>query len=1237
MKKIILFLITLGSVIKIYSQGVDIVTPQQSPFNSGQNVEGWVQGSVNEPTGKVVFSLPLASINARTVSYKVALGYSGQLAFEAGQKTSRHVPTGIAGVGFSMTVPKIVADHKNTATKEDDTFYLQDGMTNSKLMCTSRTDITGPLHRGNVIWEFEAEKYTPWKIQYYKSMGDIVNGVIVQVPLDYWKVTTDKGLVYYYGQTQNARENMVAWGNWIGDSKKTGGKRATIAWNLSSITDQWNNNLSFEYELQESTIGGVKQTEASYTKRIRSSTGEKIEFTYGNKLSVEFYEPHKEQAEPDAYQERYEEKYLQSVASYDSANSLIYKQVLDYFVSPNTKSDRKRYLQSIAQENKDGEVLPGKRFEYHTQGDFQGGIHKIHYPLGGSVTYTYKNDVLFKNTANRHTRTRPDNTGYTYHSMVVKDNYIIELYKSESKVGDKHRFKVNRSTWTGTQWKEEEYVLPYTIKDNPPNETLFDLQTVFGKDYYGFLFRDGDNVTVNLFHLLPNGRDWASYITFLTVGGQPKLLSGDKFVAVGSYHNGKLHTYTWNGVSSWDSHTIEQGSGEYFYGATNNYILALNEDGGSDMLTGRIHEDNYYIHYLDIENKWKTKTWSASADPYIHGIEKVSYFYPENAMSAFVPHDNPELFLRWDTNYNLLRPDDKLGYYPDEFPIVPTYSGMHVLQSHFYQNPVKYARFNGVDWKIGNLPDGFGRNYAKPSYGEDITLFQGYRGIRYIGYAQYLPNSDSWVVDTDKTKYTSNQSGSFKINGITDKFMILGNRIYTKSNYSRFGHYEDILGYMNTFTYTDALSKAFVELEHVSNGSKIGRLYYINKENDKISYIDLGAKNHLEGYPKLGGRTPFLSTKSMLLKHKNNSFFKYKYRIIEDQIDNDVVNVVVDLVEINNGNGDIRKTKYEYSGASPSSDNTSVFYDTVTIQNIGHGAGNIGKVEKVFNNGAIDVRMAGLLTIERVRGLPGTTSTTKTNTWRLYTKPSGSYVVKLTKQVDEQYFANRIRTTTENTYSPPYYFNTKTKRTNSAGALEETITKYAYEQYPFMSSKNYLSQPYEVTGKLNGKITSVGRTIWNQNSGGKVYASQIWSGTSQANLRKTYEVTRISNYGQVEESNNGKGQYNTVLYGNNYKYPVASFSNVRYNTVVANLDVSIAAMQSLSFSSLKTELSKLYSKLPNAMTEITLYDAQGKVQKRIDNRQEEMNYFYDNFNRLDYTTDHNNKVLKKNVYHYKVD
>ena len=72
-KQLLLLLVIAITNILPAQQGVDIVPPQQASFSAGKNIEGWVQGSVNEPTSKVT-AVPL-----KELMYQYTLGVKTRL------------------------------------------------------------------------------------------------------------------------------------------------------------------------------------------------------------------------------------------------------------------------------------------------------------------------------------------------------------------------------------------------------------------------------------------------------------------------------------------------------------------------------------------------------------------------------------------------------------------------------------------------------------------------------------------------------------------------------------------------------------------------------------------------------------------------------------------------------------------------------------------------------------------------------------------------------------------------------------------------------------------------------------------------------------------------------------------------------------------------------------------------------------------------------------------------------
>jgi hypothetical protein len=1210
MKKIPLYLAVFLSC-SIYAQdAVDIGTPTNAPFNLGNDIQGAIQNSVNEVTGKVTLSVPLAAIASGSgVSYSISLGYNGANSFKNGQQTNKYSPTSVVGVGWSIGTPKIVVDNKETGTRDDDVFYLLDGATNTKLICTNR----GITANGSV-WEFQTEKYALWKIKFYYSNSNI----------DHWEIIKEDGLTYYFGKpnAQEARENILRFGNWIGSSNNFfGSTKQTITWNLYKIEDQWGNNLVFEYDTVEQGTAPFLQTEASYLKKVISSNGANIQLTYGTKDADEYYEPHQETAEPDAYQERYEKKYLQSVSSYNTEEELVSKYDLGHTLN-GMGLNKKRYLTSLTQTSYKGstnEALPPQEFEYHDTGIYKGGIKTVTYPTGGSVTYNYNNKLLFTNTFNMLETPFVFPGGYEYYSTYVSDNYSLFVLRTSNAVtGDKYRFKFYRFWWNGEKWERNEFTFPYLIEDfNTVNAggPLKDFYAVLERDFYGFAIDRGTVANIYLFSLNKDGRTWNYYTHSANIGsGNPSFLSGNDFAALACHETGNLYTYTKNGTS-WKTKTISQGSGqEYYYAATENYIMALDEDGYSsgDMVTGQQHSDYYYMHYLDAEKQWQTKSWSAAADPYISGISDPSYLYPSNSIIGFMADNNPEFFLRWDTNYNLTSVDNVLGSYNDVLPMQPVANNMLTLYNSWYKCALKSARFNGIGWSINTLPSSSSTYYAKLNFGEDLMTFQNHPTISGIGYNLYNPNTNTWSYGSIGNTPSSGQSTS----AINKDFTVAGNYIYERLNQTASNPFSQIgiLQGNNTFSHSDGLSHSFVRQDNINKGSFL----YIDKNTGLLETIDLGDKEHLSGTTKIGGYTPFMSPNAIWL---SDDFIwtttQYFYRIIDDKLDGDVHDIVVNHIDINDDNGGLRKVQYTYNKPKPSPDNSTTYYGEVIIENKGIGTGNIGKVKKIFNNGEADLLMAGLPIEIHILDANNNLLKKTINIWKktysyVYNSLGNlidrSYYIRATG-TKEELFLNGTSVISESTSS----YNTKglkssTISTDSKGKTIQQNIYYAHDQYTFVNDKNMMSFPYKTITKVNGQVVNVEESKW-VNDNGKVYINENWSGPSVNDLRLNSQISKVETEGNVVENNNGKGLYNAVLYGYDNLHEVATISNAKYQDVIDELDVAYAQLQDLGTSGLKAELLKLYDRLPNSFISLSFYDDNGRVISRINERKEESHVY----------------------------
>lgn len=1224
----------------MYAQeAADIVMPKDSPFQLGGNTEGVIQNSVNESTGKVAFSTPLTKITANNLSYPVSLSYNGGLALKTAKNTNEYNPTGVVGLGFDMVVPKIIADYKGTATVEDDTYYLHFGGSN-KLICTDKSSY-------NV--KFKAENYNNWDIFYDKNSK-------------YWTIIKEDGVVYRFGASNNRARAMIStWGNWIGDSTNNPTGSIPIEWYLYSISDQWNNQLNFVYEKVEGKQNTSQKyyfhTEAMYIKEINSTGGSKIVFTYGDKLVDEYFEPHTEKNEPDAYQEKYDKKYLQRIESFNSNDKLIHRHTLIYetlhysYPIDAKQYRRKRYLKEITEANSLGVKMPSQKFDYHTSGDFNGSIDLITYPMGGSVKYNYTKKNLFYNGPNSFTGTQPNTSNYTYEALCVKDGYTLKLFRAENEdSGGKYQYKVIRYQWIGSSWIANEFLFPKLIKPKEGYEDLDEMKMVFRDGFYGFLFFDRatDKGDLYLFSLDANGNTWNedSYTNidvYAASGEDPVLLTGNNFVAVAPRKGGLLYTYVLKN-NGWATKTINQNGGEYFYGATNNFILSLNEDGGVDMVTNNTESDVYYLHYLDLEQNWQTKSWTSIMLSNLSHIVKASRFYPNNSMAAFVADSNPEYFLRWNTNYNLIGIDDELGGYDDRSPVYPSSNSMFTMEIWGSKN-IKSSVFNGLNWNVKSLSS---ENSYSTSYGENLVIS---RDGDKMDYTRYNPNTNNWTdgVFSATHPWYFNTVGT---NSIANKFFLVGNRIYSKKFNSVFTEYFEFLEELdddNTFSYSNGRNHIFVKQEVPNTIGSVNsysfqksELFFMDKTTSGLASIDLGANYHMKNsYLKFGGHTPFLSGNTIYLRDvgTSTSFTPLLYRIIEDEINNWVTDIVASSITIDNAKNIQRKIEYTFEDFHFLANETT-FYGKTTIAHKGLGSANNGKIVKYFDNGKIDMRFLGFTKEVKVLDANSSTEirsvfTPELNSRYYYNSQNiniGCAFYTSTESKWERRFleiAEYIDTSEDYTYDM-YGSLIKTEKTNSLGYLEEVETIYATDS--FLRDKNMHNKPKKIIQKNDNLISSTIEIKW-KTEGGKVYPYQNWAGVATTKLQK--EVTKIDDKGRVLEENNGKGIYSVNLIGYNHRYPVAEIGNTTYANVIANLDVSYTVLQTLTTALLKTELLKLYDKMPKATFSLAFYDDYGNLINKVDSRKEELYYYYDGNQRLSYTTDGAGNILEKKEYHYK--
>ena len=100
------------------------VAANRNAFSLASNDLRSLQNSVNLFTGQVAFPLNLLDVGAiGGVSYPITINYSSAVDKQV-STWNKEVPNSTVGLGWSMSVPRIIVDNKSTGTREDDDFYI---------------------------------------------------------------------------------------------------------------------------------------------------------------------------------------------------------------------------------------------------------------------------------------------------------------------------------------------------------------------------------------------------------------------------------------------------------------------------------------------------------------------------------------------------------------------------------------------------------------------------------------------------------------------------------------------------------------------------------------------------------------------------------------------------------------------------------------------------------------------------------------------------------------------------------------------------------------------------------------------------------------------------------------------------------------------------------------------------------------------------------------------------------
>ncbi|MBL1215605.1 MAG: hypothetical protein HND52_19720 [Ignavibacteriae bacterium] len=1163
------------------TEGIESTTEEPTrsaeinPFELDADNLGALQNSVNLFSGDVAVPMNLVSLPGRNgLGVNVSISYSSNVE-NIFDTWNLEAPTGILGLGWSFSFPQIIVDNKQTGAREDDEFYLSDGGANNKLIQIGSTANSKT---------YKTKNYMPWKITYYELT-------------EIWEVIKEDGTTLVFGDNSSNRgtlQYIIKWGNWIGSSSLvTGQQQQVIAWNLSKMVNTWGDEVVYEYENVEQFVGNasahgtLKHTEASYLKMITDAFGNEIEFIYGNKYgvgnlhstpaNVEFQEPHTELAnEPDAYQERYEKKYLDHIEVRKNSTEKLYELQLEYEFAGEGNLF-KRYLSGIKKENKYGEVVPGVTFDYRTYSPNKGALEKINLASGGYIKYVYTLKTI-DNSERSFTISRP--TGYNKPLVWLHQDYVVVSWRNTL-----DQVKLYVYEWDG-EWIES-YLGRFDIEMDGEFQNY---NISMEKDFFAILSNPNvrSNSTLRLFHRDETKRSgWSGPYTqtiYKIDNSDVDLRTGDNFAAI-CYSYGDL-TYVdaysiennnWTNTLTFNEQTIKI-AGEFvrksiYISANLNYLTAhFNYYSANDKI-------RFYL--LNYDNQWQLKNQKDLS--FKTNLAGKGRWYPSSFYTVGLIDGPAEQIYSWNEDYTQFNIDDAPGFVDDGSWVYNINAMIGMKESDDNYNG-QALRFNGLNWIISPLDPSLNYTYSHMSFGEDYVLDKN-------GVSSQDENWDIFTFNPNSLQWSNTTLTS----SLTSPRALAGNNFYSWGDKIYYKQQNGV--WQNAFTIPE-ISK----VNYIFSGAKYIKYNYSNNGSisSKLIFFKNGEVLNNTVYPSsYANFKANLNSANTFVVHNYSDFDASTelilYRIVNDKHTNPQQKYVVE--EIQSFEGSTTKfTSFNYftEDATVDLSGTVAQFNKVRTRsgtnNNSESVHPYGYTDTYFYNGMSDDNfevsypqelglnnakdnyklLTGAPYASRVYDKDGVLVSSSDQYINVFEETTGSEKSYYSRVVKSTSTTDGLNAETKNIYisSNGLLRSTETKNYNSLG-VEETLKSenlYAYEEgsYSYLQSNNILTPVIQTKTYNNSTVTGISATTWKDWGSddwaphksyvristaalGDVFNFDSWSGASEpptSDWLKTSEIISldISN-GNVIETKDADGIHTITKYGYNESLPIASISN----------------------------------------------------------------------------------------------
>ena len=697
---------------------------------------GDVADSLNLFRGDVNLPLPLVALRGRNGLDVALTAFYASNVDPAVQPSNRAAPTGPLGVGWSLPRERVVLEPGPSGAAD---FFLVVGGAPRRLVrrATATTD------------EYELLDYQFWTISRHRDELDPEN--------DRWTIVREDGATYVYGR--GGIEWGVRWDNWTGTGVAPGGQRYPVAWNLVSVTSAAGDSISFEYEREDVPIdgaGGPAYTRACYLNAITDSYGQRVTLRYAEKEPFEVVPPHPTQpGAPQAFQDRYESRFLDRVDVTVDDGSALFSVQLDYQfldvsrsgVSPGAGDEfRKRYLTGVTEIGRAGIAIPSLSIEYCADPDDPnpGGVQQLTYPRGAVVRYEYATEPL-PNSATRHWAPSP---GPGYQPRVWHGpGYTVVTWHNPTAV----EMRIDAYTWNG-HWNAWSDTKNWSVADTS-------LRVYAAVGFYAVSFTDARTGAhrVLLYRQDPyRSGEWSLVPHQIELpAGEPEPLVrlGEDFVAIADTVGQRLVVADWNLESqAWIEHEFSTLDADHLSLACtpDACVLGCYEDATSTLRLAMHHRvaSGDWVR-SDVLDEPLTVDWQLTHPAGLVGVgatfAAVSFVSGLDEQTGDVSYG--VRLIPWRSDYtfgNVLRHD------ASQSVTVANPIGATGISDSTVGNAQHLFRFDGRQWQVTDLvtPDASDRyGYA---YGSDVAVVAVSAdgpGVTYRR-ASYDPYSGQWSPPT---------------------------------------------------------------------------------------------------------------------------------------------------------------------------------------------------------------------------------------------------------------------------------------------------------------------------------------------------------------------------------------------------------------------------------------------------------------------------------------------------------